>query len=379
MKKTIALMAAAAMVISLVGCGGGSSGGSSADTQAAGGGAEAAGGETQAEGGAAEAAPAAEEVSGSVMIYTSMYQDVIDMMSEALADAFPNLDVTFYYGGTGDIQAKVTTEMEAGKLGCDMLLVAEPAYSLELKELDMLHPYISDQAENLRFDYDEEGYWYPVRVCNMVLAYDSAQNSKDSLVDSFEKFATDPSLTGAICMGNPLTSGTTMAAIVSLQDKYGDEYFTNLGKQGVVLSGGTAAVEGLETGEYKEIMILEESILKIQQERAEAGADCTLEVIYPSDGNILIPSTVMTIAADKSLNDNTAACEAITDWLLSEAGQQYVVKGWMHSVLKDFPELPYNSVDTDGLIETDMGVDWERCYKERDAIRTLFEENVMSE
>lgn len=371
MRKKLALLLAAVLAMSMVGCGGGSSSSAPATEAAK---------EAAAEGEpAAEGAAEAKEVSGSVMIYTSMYQDVIDMMDEALDEAFPDLDVQFYYGGTGDLQAKVTTELETGTLGCDMLLVAEPAYSLELKEQGVLHSYITDSAANLRFDYDEEGYWYPVRVCNMVLAYDSAQNSKDDLVDSFEKFATDPSLTGAICMGNPLTSGTTMAAIVALQDKYGDEYFTNLGNQGVVLSGGTAAVEGLETGEYKEIMILEESILKIQQEREEAGADCTLEVIYPSDGNILIPSTVMTIAEDKSLNKNTAACEAITDWLLSAEGQQYVVKGWMHSVLAGSDALPYNSIDTDGLIETDMGVNWERCYKERDAIRTLFEENVMSE
>ena len=84
----------------------------------------------------------------------------------------------------------------------------------------------------------------------------------------------------------------------------------------------------------------------------------------------------MTVAEDKSANVNIEACEAITDWLLSEAGQKFVVAGYMHSVLKSFPEIPYDSVDTDGLIEKDMGVDWVRCYTQREEIRTKFQEAV---
>ena len=36
------------------------------------------------------------DVTGKVVIYTSMYQDIIDMMDEALAKEFPNCDVEFF-------------------------------------------------------------------------------------------------------------------------------------------------------------------------------------------------------------------------------------------------------------------------------------------
>ena len=99
-----------------------------------------------------------EELSGKVVIYTSMYQFVIDMMDEAMTKEFPNLDVEFFYGGTGSLQQKLAGEIETGKLGCDMMLVAEPAYSLELKEGGWLHPYVIKDAENLlRFPYDKGG------------------------------------------------------------------------------------------------------------------------------------------------------------------------------------------------------------------------------
>ena len=317
-----------------------------------------------------------EDVSGTLMIYTSMYQFVIDMMDEAIKAEFPNLvpgneGSFFFYGGTGSLQTKIAGEMETGTLGCDMMLVAEPAYSLELKEGGWLHQYETDAAANLRFPYDEEGYWYPVRVCNMVLAYNPDLKTPDQLPKTFEAFAKDPSLKGKISMGNPLTSGTTMAAVAALSDKYGYEYFEGLGANNVMIESGSTALAKLQTGECDVIMILEESVLK---DRKEKGSQ--LACIYPEDGVILIPSTVMTVAEEKSANMNIEACEAITDWLLSEEGQKFMTEGYMHSVLAGFETVPYDSVATDGLIEKDMGVDWVRSYTQREEIRTQFQEKV---
>lgn len=317
-----------------------------------------------------------EDVSGTLMIYTSMYQFVIDMMDEAIKAEFPNLEPGnegsfFFYGGTGSLQTKIAGEMETGTLGCDMMLVAEPAYSLELKEGGWLHQYETEAAANLRFPYDEEGYWYPVRVCNMVLAYNPDLKTPDELPKTFEAFAKDPSLKGKISMGNPLTSGTTMAAVAALSDKYGYEYFEGLGANNVMVESGSTALAKLQTGECDVIMILEESVLK---DRKEKGSQ--LACIYPEDGVILIPSTVMTVAEEKSANMNIEACEAITDWLLSEEGQKFMTEGYMHSVLTGFETVPYDSVATDGLIEKDMGVDWVRCYTQREEIRTQFQEKV---
>ena len=116
-----------------------------------------------------------ESVQGELVIYSSMYQFVLDMLDEALAKEFPNLkpgnDGSFFvYGGTSRLINQIYGEMEDGVLGCDMLLVAEPALSLELKEAGYLEPVpVEGAAEKLRFPYDEEGYWYPVRVCMRLL------------------------------------------------------------------------------------------------------------------------------------------------------------------------------------------------------------------
>ena len=301
-----------------------------------------------------------EDVEGELVIYSSMYQFVIDMMDEALKKEFPNLvpgndGSFFFYGGTSSLITKIYGEMETGTLGCDMMLVAEPALSLELKEAGYLEPIAVENAgELLRFPYDEEGYWYPVRVCNMVLAYNPEKEAEWAakgvkIPKTFKDFANDPSLKGYISMGN----------------------------NEVMIESGSTAITKLQTGECAAIMILEESILKVLKEAADAGTPITnLKCIYPEDGVILIPSTVMTVAEDHSKNVNVEACEAVEKWLLSEEAQKLILQGYMHSVFKDMKEIPYESVDTNELIAKDLGVDWENAYKNREAINTAWTETV---
>ena len=333
-----------------------------------------------------------EDVTGELVIYTSMYPDIVDMMNEALKKEFPNLTPGldggrfFYQSGTGKVISKIYGEMGDKRdqsLDCDMFMVAEPAFSLELKEYGYLHSFdIGDADSLLRFPYDAEGYWYPVRVCNMVLAYNPEKTEEwaakgVTIPRTFKDFAADPALKGYISMGDPMTSGTTYAAVVALMDKYGDEYLDQLGANAVMRESGSTAIAKLQSGECACIMILEESILKFLKDEADKGNTVTnLEVIYPEDGVVLIPSTVMIVNEDLSKNVNTEAAEAVAKWFLSPEGQEMIIKGYMHSVLKDMTDIPYKSVDTNELIKQDIGVDWVKAYQEREAINKLWTEKV---
>jgi len=306
-----------------------------------------------------------------ISIYTSMYEDVIEAMRETMHEKFPQYDVEFFYGGTGTLQAKIAAERETMKLGCDMLMVADPSYSLELKKLGLLHPYISKEAENIALEYDPEGYWYPVRNLNMVLAYNPEKFNKEDLPKSFKEFAEDPSMRKLISMPNPLTAGSALVAMSALKDKYGYEYFDALGKNKPMVESGSVALTKLETGECKVIMILEESVLKKREEE-----DSPLSVIYPEDGVICVPSPIMTINDKWSAHENSKICEELTDWFLSPEGQSYIVKGWMHSVLKNPPAIPYDSINTPDIIKNSMPVNWENCLNERTELRKNFERKV---
>jgi len=307
---------------------------------------------------------------GKITIYTSMHEDVIRSLDADLKKQFPNCKIQFFYGGTSQIQARIATEQGTGKLGCDILLTAEPSYSLELKAKGLLHRHISAEAGNLAFSYDREGYWYPVRVSVMVLAYNPEKNDRNSVPNSFFDFANISGFKGAVSMNNPLISGTAMAAAAALKDKYGYGFFDALYKQNVKIESSSTALTKLETGEYKAIMVLEESVLKKRQEESSK-----LEIIYPADGAVIIPSTIMTITDKWSANNNTKSAEIITDWFLSPKGQKAIVAGLMHSVRKDF-ESPYGSIPTSRILTGSIPANWERIFRQREEIQIKCEELV---
>lgn len=302
-----------------------------------------------------------------IVIYTSMYEEIVNSIDKHLETIFPQYDIEFVCKGTGGIQSLIMEQIENVSLGCDMLMVAEPSYSLELKEMGLLHSYKAKIDGDFSVEYDSDGYWYPVRICNMILAYNPEKYKKEELPNSFYDFANDISVKNKISMPNPLSSGTAMASISALYDKYGENYYISLKNQNVVLESASDAIKKLNSGEYKQIMILEESILKERQQ-----SNSKLEVIYPTDGIINIPSTIMTIKEDWSANKNISACEEIGNWFLSKEGQSEIVNGWMHSILKNTTKYPYDSIPTNEIMEYVIPVNWENCFRNKRELKMKF-------
>jgi len=88
----------------------------------------------------------------------------------------------------------------------------------------------------------------------------------------------------------------------------------------------------------------------------------------------MIPSTIMIVNDRWSANRNTAAAQAISDWLLSTDGQNVIVDGWMHSVRTDFPRIPYDSKPTDEIRTGSLPVNWENYFRQKKEIQDRFQE-----
>lgn len=305
---------------------------------------------------------------GELMVYTSIYPDIIDNMCKpSLAKAFPEMKVNWFQGGTEKVVTKITGEIKAKKIGADVLMVADPSYYLKLDDQKLLLPYKSKEEKNLINDKDAEGAWYAVRVCNMIIAYNADKLKAEDAPKNWTDLA-DPKWKGKIAMPNPMLSGTAYVAVGALADKYGWEYFDKLKANGLRVEEGNSAIQNkLLTGEYAAAMILEENILKLANTKKEP-----LKVIYPKDGVVQVPSPIAIFNTTK----NPEGAKALVDWWLSKEGQQAVVKGWMHSVRGDVKE-PIGSVPTKGLTDGKIKVDWRKLADNNAKIKEEFRKRVM--
>ncbi len=358
LKKMISLFAVFALILVMTAGCGGSAPASSAPAPAP---------STDTPATSSEAAPPAakpwDEITGDIMIYTSIYPDIIEILTPIIEENFPKLNVEWFQGGTGTVMGKMAAEIDSKTIGCDLLMVADPSYNITLKNQNLLHPYKSIHHDAIN-GKDPEGYWYSVRRCNMIIAYNTEKTKVEDIPHTWKELAEDPRFKDKIGMPDPSKSGTATVAAGALSDKYGWEYFDKLAANGMVVEAGNSAIQDkLLTGEYVAGMILEENILKLRELNNEP-----LAVYYPDDGTIGVPSAICTINTSKNLE----ACEALTDFFLSPEGQDAFISGWMHSVRNDFTKAPFDAKPTAEIEKNVMEVDWQNLSDNGELIKEKF-------
>ncbi len=97
-----------------------------------------------------------------------------------------------------------------------------------------------------------------------------------------------------------------------------------------------------------------------------------VKVVYPADGTIVIPSPIAMFTTSK----NQEAAKAVLDWFLSPAGQEVMVKGWMHSVRDDIA-APQGAPPLKSLMNTALKPDWGKLAKENETIKETFRSTVL--
>lgn len=317
-------------------------------------------------GGKPAATPQASGPKGIVMIYTSIYPDIIELIKPAVKKQFPDLEVQWFQAGTEKVMAKIAGEIEAKKIQADLIMVADPSYYLTLKDQNLLLKYDSPNRSGVKINKDNDGYWTGVRISNMIIAYNTAKVAAADAPKSFKDLL-DPRWQGKIAMPSPLLSGTAYVAAGELADKYGWKYFEDLKANGLKVEEGNSAIQNkLVRGEYLAVMILEENILKM------AAKGEPVKVVYPDDGTIVIPSPI----AIFNTSQNQEAAKAVLDWFLSREGQEVIVKGWMHSV-RDDVAAPQGAPALATFIGNAIRPNWAKLAQENEKTKEIFRSKVL--
>lgn len=260
----------------------------------------------------------------TVTIYTSIYEHVIAAVDPVLRDEFPDLTIRWFQRGSEDVAARLNSEIAAGRIGADLVMTSDPFWYEELKEAGHLLEYRSPRATGIPSDLnDPDGMFVTVRVPVMVLAVNRGRVPAGKRPRTFREL-TDPAWAGRMTMGDPNRSGSAFTAVAALAARYGWEYFEALRRNDVVAAGGNSAVlSRVVTGEKEVGLILLENILQARQQ----NPDVPLEIVYPEDGAILVPSPIAIMKATAAPD----AARRLYDFFLSDAGQAAIVSGWMYS------------------------------------------------
>ena len=251
-----------------------------------------------------------------VWVYTSIYKDFIGSIQKAFETKYPQYRLQIYQAGSEKIQAKLEAEMGAGRPQADLLVISDPFYGVQLEKRGLLERVgVNSVTENYQT--------LMVLIANRNLPQTQRPKAFSDL--------RQPAYKNQIQMGSPLESGTMFAAVASLSEKYGWEFFEKLRKNGLASSGGNAAViQKVESGEKKIGMVLLENALAVQKKGSP------IDIIYPADGAIPIPSVQVVLKSSV----HKEGAKAFAAFLLTPAAQKILVDSYMYSVDPKLPPPP---------------------------------------
>lgn len=269
----------------------------------------------------------------TVTIYTSVYEHVIAALEPVVQERFPDVTVRWFQRGSEDVAARLNGEIAAGRVGADLVMTSDPFWYEELKQAGHLLEYRSPHAGGIPPALtDSDGAFVTVRVPVMVLVVNTARVDAAQRPRTFRDL-TSPSWAGRVTMGDPNRSGSAFTAVAALARKYGWEYFEELRRRDILAAGGNSTVlSRVMTGEKDVGIILLENLLQARHQNAAAP----IEIVYPEDGVILVPSPIA-ITKATAVPD---AARRLYDFFLSDTGQAAMVSGWMYSPFERIPGPP---------------------------------------
>ena len=308
LRSGLALVTALAFLIAACAPAAPSPGGTSAATPAA-----------QPAASPAAAAPSAQPAaaaSGTLNLYTSSPQPVINSLKAEFERRLPGVQLTIFRAGTEDLMAKLKAEVEAKAVQADVLLVADAPTFEQLKQDDLLMPYRSPEAASLLPELvDKDGYYYGTKLLSTIVAYNTLQvKSPPAGFHDLLK----PDFKGKVALPDPGISGAASYNLVIFTNHpaFGWDFYNGLKDNGaVVVNGNPQAIDKIVSGELAAGMVTDFDT------RAAKSKGSPIDYAWPNEG---VPIITEPVAITKDAR-NAAAARAFVDYVLSKDGQTWAV------------------------------------------------------
>lgn len=188
---------------------------------------------------------------------------------------------------------RVTQELKAGAIQCDVFSSTDIGHSVELKAKGAFEKYIPENAGkvlDIYKNYDPDGYYFVTSAGLIGIGYNT---SKVKTADAPKNWTDllDPKWKDQIAVGHPAFSGYVGTWALTLRKQYGWDFFEKLAKNNPRVGRSiNDTVTMLNAGESS---IAASGPVGTLLDSAKKGNP--LAMAYPADGTVLIiaPSSIM--------------------------------------------------------------------------------------
>jgi len=290
------------------------------------------------------------ESTGTLVLYTSVTQDTVDVVVAGFEADNPGMNVEVFRAPTGELNARIAADLRQGEIGADVLWLTDPLSMQQYDAQGVLHPARPD-AGAVPAEYREERFW-GTRVLNLVVVRHIDAPEVRSWGDLVAVAAA-----GGVVIPDPSFAGSAFAALAffALDDSYGLEYLQQLHDAGaVVVAAPGDVITGVAEGQYAAGITLD-----VPARNAVADGS-PIEIVWPEPGAIALYSPI-------AVTSVAAAATDFVSYVLGIEGQSAIAAtGWQPV----HPDVPWESGGPQVTIDWEMAFD--RQQELLDAYRSIF-------
>lgn len=286
-------------------------------------------------------------------LYTSQIPVDAQMTVDSFNLMYPDIEVDWIRDGTTQLVTRLEAEIKAGVTKPDVLLIADSITMASFKQRNLLYAYKSEQAQYYDTSfYDSDFYYYGTKLITTGIAYHRQADFKPT---QWQDLA-NPAIKGQVVMPSPLYSGAAMIHLATLTaiPQLGWNYYEALKENGATAQGGNGGVLTAVANGTKPYGVL----VDYMAIRAKAKGS-PIEFIFPKEGVSFVTEPVAIMANSQNLS----AAQKFVDFVLSQSGQQLVLKMGYIPAMNDmpmpagFPErnaIKLLSVDTQNILNSEQ-------------------------
>lgn len=250
-----------------------------------------------------------------LIIYTSMQKNKFKHLVEAFNQKYPEIEVKYRYGGSGELITRILSEAQIGHMDADLIILSCPEDMNILKDKGLLSK--GPCIRNFKIDdkyKDPEFFYTGIFRMNFGLAYNVSRLAPFNIPSDFNDLR-EEKWSNQLALTDPEVSGTTRYFVSALitDERYGIDFFKDLSLNNTeMLSGSIATHTRLSEGDYRIIFSVDYMIddLKRQGKPVE----------FIENPNLIIPIYSPAAFIKDSVNRKNA--EDFLGYILSKEGQQ---------------------------------------------------------
>ncbi|HEY3425819.1 MAG TPA: ABC transporter substrate-binding protein [Negativicutes bacterium] len=266
---------------------------------------------------ASSSASSPKDIGGVLQLYTSQPDADATKLVEAFKKKYPQVQVNVFRSGTEEVIARINTEVRAGKLGADVMLLADAPTFETLKEKGLLLAYQSPETKDVNQELlDPDNMYSPTKMIPTGIVVNT-NKVKDLAGIDWNTLIAPQSKSKAV-MPSPLYSGAAAynLGVFRNQQSLGWPYYEKLKDNDVmVVKGNGDVIKRVASGERDFGIIVDFMAHNAKQQGSPVA------FVYPKSGVAVITEPV----GIAKTAQNVAAAQAFVDFVLSSEGQNLAV------------------------------------------------------